>query len=475
MRNNMRRHALVAFAVTLLPGVVRAQTPAAPLQQFVAVSAPLVALNHVRVVDGTGAAPAEDQTILLSGDKIQAVGRFGAVAVPAGAQVLDLTGHTVIPGMVGLHDHSYYGAAGWLSAFSPFTAPRLYLASGVTTTRTTGSRAPYEELNLSKAIERGASLGPRMFITGPYITGGPGNTGMMVQVDTPEEARRVVRYWSEEGVTWFKAYNQISRAALGAAIQEAHAHGVKVTAHLCSVGYREAVALGIDALEHGLMANYEYYPGKQPDVCPSTPPMDWTTVDVNGPAVQATFKDMVSHNVAMTSTLAVYECFVPNRPPLDQRILDAMYPDVRTGYLTSRARIAEGTGSIAAAAFRRAQDYEVAFVKAGGVGAAGVDPTGNGGAPPGFGDQRNFEILVESGFTAVQVVQIMSANGAKVLGAFDRFGSVTAGKLADLVVIKGNPVATPADIRNVTIVFKGGVGYDSAKLLQSVAGTLGVR
>ena len=73
----------------------------------------------------------------------------------------------------------------------------------------------------------------------------------------PESARRMVRYWAEEGVTWFKAYTQISRAELGAAIDEAHKHGVKVTAHLCSVGFREAIALGIDALEHGMLTNTE--------------------------------------------------------------------------------------------------------------------------------------------------------------------------------------------------------------------------
>jgi hypothetical protein len=202
--------------------------------------------------------------------------------------------------------------------------------------------------------------------------------------------------------------------------------------------------------------------------------MDWTKVEVNGSEVQATFKDMVSHNVAMTSTLAVYELFVPNRPPLEQRVLDAMYPDVRTGYLTSRARLAEGNG-IAAAAFRRAQDYEVAFVKAGGLLAAGVDPTGNGGALPGYGDQRNYELLIEAGFTPVQAIQILSANGAKVLGALDRFGTVTAGKSADLVVIKGDPIARPAELRNVTLVFKAGVGYDSPRLIESVKGWVGVR
>jgi imidazolonepropionase-like amidohydrolase len=439
---------------------------------FVAVREPVVALTHVRVVDGTGAAPVEDQTILINGGRIQAVGRFGSVPIPAGARTIDLAGHTVIPGMVGLHDHSYYGAAGWVTLFSPVGAPRLYLASGVTTTRTTGSRAPYDELNLARAIERGERIGPRMYITGPYITGGGGNTGMMVNVDNPEDARRVVRYWAEEGVTWFKAYNQISRASLGAAIDEAHKHNVKVTAHLCSVGYREAVALGIDALEHGLFANFEYHPGKQPDRCPSGPRVDIDSLDVNSPQVQATFRDMVAKNVAMTSTLVVYELSVPNRPPLENRILDAMFPDARAGYLTARARAAEG-GPAGLARLRKAMDYEVAFVKAGGLLGSGVDPTGNGGALPGYGDQRNYELLVEAGFTPVQALQIVTSNGAKILGAFDRFGSVTAGKLADLVVIRGDPVARPAEIRNVTLVFKEGVGYDSAKLIQSVQGMMG--
>jgi len=442
------------------------------LKQFVTVSEPLVALNHVRVVDGTGAPPADDQTVVISAGKIQSVGRFGAVQVPTGARALDLTGHTVIPGLVGLHDHSFYGGGGWPYAFSPVAVPRLYLASGVTTTRTTGSLAPYDELNLSKSIERGAALGPRMFITGPYLNSGPPALTAMVRVDTPEDARRVVRYWAEEGVTWFKAYAQINRAALGAAIDEAHKHNLKVTAHLCSVGFREAVALGIDGLEHGLPTNLEYHPDKKPDVCPSTP-MDWSKVDVNSPEVQATFRDMVSHHVAMTSTLAVFELGYANRPPLDERVLDAMYTDTRASYLANRARADQAARS--EVPLKKAMEYDVAFVKAGGLLAAGVDPTGNGGALPGYGDQRNYELLQEAGFTPVQAIAILTGNGAKVPGQFDRFGSVTAGKSADLVVIKGDPIAKSADIRNVTIVFKDGVGYDSPKLIESIKGTVGLR
>jgi imidazolonepropionase-like amidohydrolase len=124
---------------------------------------------------------------------------------------------------------------------------------------------------------------------------------------------------------------------------------------------------------------------------------------------------------------------------------------------------------------KKAMAYEREFVRRGGLLAAGVDPTGNGGALPGFGDQRNLELLVEAGFTPVQALGIMTLNGAKVLGVADDLGSVAAGKIADLVVVRGNPAATPGDIRNVTHVFKDGVGYNPTKLIDSVRGTVGIR
>jgi imidazolonepropionase-like amidohydrolase len=245
---------------------------------------------------------------------------------------------------------------------------------------------------------------------------------------------------------------------------------------VCSVGYREAVAAGIDALEHGLMANLEYIPAKQPDQCPPLDPNAYAELDVNGPEVQATFREIVAKGVAMTSTLAVYEISIPNRPPLEQRTLDAMSPDVQKEYLATRKQLAERVGQgRTEALLTKAMAYEVAFVSAGGLLAAGVDPTGNGGALPGYGDQRNFELLVEAGFTPAQAVQIMSANGAKVLGVDGDLGTVAPGRVADLVVIRGDLAADPASIRNVVTVFQGGIGYDSAKLIESVRGLVGVR
>ena len=265
----------------------------------------------------------------------------------------------------------------------------------------------------------------------------------------------MVAYWAEEGATWFKAYTRISRAELGAAIEEAHRHGLRFTAHLCSVTFREAVDLGIDSLEHGFFTNTEYHPDKEPDECPPDFRSTLRDVDVGSDEVNATIDHMVDNEVALTSTLAVYELSVPGRPPLEDRNLEALSPGARNEYLARREEIASAQDAVFTELFPKAQAFEYQFFKAGGLLAAGVDPTGNGGALPGFGDQRNYELLLEAEFTASEALQVMSLNGARVLGVDDELGSIEAGKLADLILIDGDPVSDPFQIRNVVDRLQG--------------------
>ena len=466
--------ATLAVLVAALPCAAQpADTLSDAVRQFVEVGEPTVALTGVQVVDGTGSPAASGRTILIRDGRIAAVGPDAEVDVPDGARVLDLAGHTVVPGFVGLHDHTFYMTRGRRVQLN-FSAPRLYLASGVTTIRTTGAFSPYSELNLKRSIQDGQEIGPRMFITGPYLSGA-GAMSQMFQVSTPEDARRVVAYWADEGVDWFKAYTRIGDEELAAAIDEAHQRGVRVTGHLCSVSFREAVAMGIDNIEHGFFTNSDYVAGKQPGVCPPNVRRSLLEVDLEGEEVAATIREMVEQGVAMTSTLPVYELAIPNRPPLEQRVLDMLAPGARDEYLQSRADVAARDDAPMAELFPKAQAFERMFVEAGGLLAAGVDPTGMGGALPGYGDQRNYELLLESGFSPEQVIEIMSLNGARVLGEDERFGSIEPGKLADLVVIDGDPVRREAEIRNVTLVFKEGVGYDAPALAESVRGLIGLR
>ena len=466
-------HAITSVLLVAATVAAPSATEAQSFQELIAVDGPTIALTNAKVIDGTGTPATDGQTIVIQGDRITAVGPGSSVQIPSGAEVIDLSGQTVIPGLVGLHNHSYYTGGNGRAAQLSYSGSRLYLASGVTTIRTTGARQPYAELNLKTEIDAGRVVGPTMFTTGPYLTGEQGSQ-TMTRLEGPEQARRVVRYWAEEGVSWFKAYTWISRAELGAAIDEAHKHGVKVTAHLCSVGYREAVALGIDNLEHGLFANSEYARNKRPDECPPGFRSEYASLDVNGPEVQATFRDMIANDVAMTSTLVVYEISVSGRPPIDERVFDVLAPEIAEEVREISIARRAGRGAIDPAVLAKAMEYERAFVDAGGLLAAGVDPTGYGAAPPGLGDQRNFELLLEAGFSTEEVVQIMSANGAKVLGIYDDVGTIEAGKLADLVVVDAD-LEQVGHLRDTRIVFRHGVGWDANKLVDSIRGLVGIR
>jgi imidazolonepropionase-like amidohydrolase len=466
----------VAAAVATSPtiGAQAASALAPKVRDFVTVSEPVVVLTNATVIDGTGVPPRANQSIVIRDGNIADVGPASSVTTPAGARVVDVHGGTVIPGLVGMHDHLFYTAAGGRLALLGFTGPRLYLAAGVTTIRTTGATAPYADINTKVSIDSGRIPGPHIVITAPYITG-PAGGGDMAVLSTPEAARSFVDYWVGEGATWIKAYTDIRKAELKAAIDEAHRRGIKVTGHLCSVSFSEAVDLGIDNLEHGYFTDTDFDPNKAPDVCPAGSFPRVAATDPNTDLARSVIKKMVDHKVPMTSTLAVVEPFFPNRPVSDPRTLAAMAPEVRQAYLGMRAHIdSGGNWPFKADMLKNVMNFEREFVAAGGMLAVGVDPTGIGGALPGFGDQRNFELLVEAGFTPVQVVQFMSANGAKVLGFYDRIGSIEKGKRADLVVLDGNLAADPSVIRKVTTVFKDGVGYDSPKLIAAVAGRVGI-
>ena len=479
-----------ALALLVLSPTVQAQSPepSKAVQEFVRVRAPRIVLAHVRIVDGTGAPAIEDQSVILEAGKITAIQNSSDTTATSGTTELDLRGYTVIPGIVGMHNHLFYIARPNLDSRRhyddpvvlpqmTFSAPRLYLAAGVNTMCTTGSMETYADLNLTRDIDAGKLAGPHIDVTGPYLEGSQSHFVQLPHLSTPEDARQLVEYWAERGATSFKAYMNITRAELKAAIDAAHKRGRKVTGHLCSVTYKEAAELGIDNLEHGFFVNTELDSDKKPDICSQSAGRETLSrMDADTPEAKELIATLVRHHVAITSTLPVFENFVGGgRPPVRQQALEAMTPEAREDFFLLRQRPASAPAPKIDPGLLWKHDLalERAFAAAGGLLLSGPDPTGAGDVLPGFGDQRGIELLVEAGFSPAEAIKIATLNGAIYLSRDKQIGSVVAGKNADLVVIKGDPSKQISDIENVEIVFKDGIGYDSQKLLDSVRGRYG--
>jgi len=377
-----------------------------------------------------------------------------------------------MPGLVMVHEHTYY-PTGPIYGQLGLSFARLYLAGGVTTMRTAGNTNGVMDIELRRQIDAGVQAGPSIDATAPYLNGPQGMLQMHPLADA-EDARKQVHYWADMGATSFKAYMQITRDELRAAIEEAHKRGMKITGHLCSVTYAEAADLGIDNLEHGFMAATDFVPDKKPDTCPGQTAGQRTiaALDENGEPFKALVKKLVDKKVALTSTMTVFETFTPGRPMPPG--LDVLTPQLKTSFERAHERASQNAQSVYATLFPKAMRMERAFVKAGGTLIAGTDPTGSGGVVPGYSDQRQIELLVEAGFTPVEAISIGTMNAAKYLGRDARIGSIALGKQADLVVTAGDPSAAIADIRRVETVFKNGVGYDPEKLVASVKGSVGI-
>lgn len=443
------------------------------IRTFVSIDAPVVALTNARVIDGTGAPAREGQTIVLREGRIAAMGPAATTPPPDGAKVVDLTGKSVLPGLVMLHEHLYYPTGPGVYGQLGQSFVRLYLAGGVTTMRTGGNMNGFMDITLRQRVEAGEAAGPAIDATMPYVNG-PNQFVQMNAVTTEERARRHVAYWADEGATSVKIYMQISRAALGTAIREAHARGLKVTGHLCSVTYAEAAALGIDNLEHGFFAATDFVPGKKPDECPGQGRGQQTVADLDpkGVAFQTLVRTLIEKKVAVTSTLTVFELNTPGRPLPPG--LDVLVPQLRDQYLQNRVRVEGNAQSIYPRLFPKAMALEREFARAGGLLVAGTDPTGGGGVIPGYANHRQLELLVEAGFTPLEAITIGTRNGARYLGIEKRVGTLAPGLQADLMIVAGDPSRDISALRRVETVFRQGVGFDSARLIESVAGKVGL-
>ena len=403
-------------------------TPPPPPKQppSVVYAQDVIAFTHAQIIDGTGAAPRRDMTLISDHGRIAALGPSARVRIPAGATVIDLHGKTLLPGFVMVHEHLFYpmGQGNYDALLNSF--PALYLAGGTTTARTGGTVAPDGDLNLAAAIARGETIGPDLDVTAPYLNG-PGQPIYKMHIlKDPADATRTVNYWAEEGATSFKAYMTLTRDELAAAVIAAHAHGLKITGHLCSVTYREAAERGIDNLEHGFAAMTDFVPDKQPDVCPPQSINSLVGLDVNGKEIKALMALLIAHHVALTSTLTVFETFTPGRPKAPQAATSLLIPELQAAYDTAwTATQTQDRSKPYVTIFPKLLKLEKMFADAGGTLLAGTDPTGYGGVIPGYSGKREIELLVEAGFSFPAALKIATLNGAQYLGRDATVGSKT--------------------------------------------------
>jgi enamidase len=453
----------------------------ADTKEWTAYQQPVIAFTHASVIDGTGAAPKPDQTLVIDKGRIAALGPAAFTKVPAGATVIDAHGKTLLPGFVMMHEHLFYTTRlepAFFGTGMPYSFPPLYLAGGETTIRTTGSVMPYVDLNVRDDINAGKRIGPDIDVTGPYLNGKGGFTEDLPRLTDAADATRTVDYWAQQGVTSFKAYQQITRAELKAAIDAAHAHHDKITGHLCSVTFREAANLGIDNLEHTFFVASDFVKDKQPDQCPGGVNESIAALDPDSPEVTSLIKLLIDKHVALTSTLPVFESFVPGRPEISPAALALLSPPLRSLYEDTWKKVQAmpaARAKMAQAELANGTRLEKRFVDAGGLLMGGSDPTGYGGVIPGFSAKREIELLVQvDGFTFPQAIRIVSMNAAKYQGRDKDIGSLAIGKRADIVVIDGDPMHDVNAIERMPLVFKNGVGYDTAAIFKSMQGQIGM-
>lgn len=440
-------------------------------REFVTVASADIVLRDVVLIDGTGSPARSGVSIAIRDGRITAIGPRAGVALPPGGVEIEASGHTVTPGFVMLHEHLFYPSGQARYNTNEISFPPLYLAGGVTTMRTGGSVDTYTDLRVAQHVDEGRIAGPRMDVTGPYLEGPNGFVRAMPQLATPAQARAHVNFWIDQGATSFKAYNLIDRETLRAAIQAAHARGVKVTGHLCSITYREAADLGIDNLEHGFFAATDWVPNKQPDVCPGGARQSYLSLDVESAAFTDVAQHLIDAGVALTSTLTVVERRAPDRAPPPGGAQEAMLPQLHERVMAGLGRASEEGGRL----LTKYMQMEKAFYDMGGTLVVGTDPTGGGDVVPGYANQRAIQLLMEMGLTVEEAIEVATRNGARYLEREMDIGTVEVGKRADLVLMRGDLRTDPEALRAMTVVFKDGVGYDSERLFASARGWVGVR
>lgn len=447
------------------------------VQRFIAHDAPEYVITDVQIIDGTGATPVTGQYVVIKNGRIAEIGPMHAAKAPNVKVSIDGSGKTLMPGMVMLHEHMYYTAStaeGFAITENPITFPRLYLAGGVTTARTGGSIEPYTDLSIRDRINAGTMAGPNLDATAPYIEGKDAGIIHLAKLKDAKQAKQTVAYWADMGFTSFKAYMNLTNAQMKAAVDEAHSRGLKMTGHICATTYREAADIGIDNLEHGFWVATDFVADKPKDKCVRN-----RDAFLKASPYAGVGSDLIDHLIAkgvtLTSTLPVRAKTTSTFTGFPEKWGSVLTPRAFDQFNTRLKRVRDREGAVKSSDeyLQHGVNFEMEFVKRGGKLVGGSDTTGMGGTIAGYSNLEQIHLMVWGGFSLTDSIKTVTLNGARYLGRARNIGSIEVGKQADMVLINGDPTKNIRDIYKSEIVFKNGIGFDSAAIIKASAKTVG--
>jgi imidazolonepropionase-like amidohydrolase len=419
------------------------------------------AIRNAKVIDGTGAPARTGCTVLVVGERIAAVGP--GVRVPEGANVVDGTGMTVLPGMFDTHGHCFT-----VDGKDQYEAyPLLFLAGGVTTTFSPGEMDADAAFALRERLAKGEQDGARLLSAGPYFEKGKSDLDWLLGYsDEADAMARLAKYGPR--MDGLKLLMQVTDAEAAAIIADAHKRGIRVTGHLDSITARRAIELGIDRLEHGLFAMSDFSPGTRP----------WgekfrglADLDLQSHPVQELIDLIVARRVALSATTASFEEFAPGYEPVTPDWEKYLAPDQRRVWKGRLLRVQKQEPNW----LNRAVAKQLEFLKIvhdrGGIVVTGTDPGGKM-LIPGYGVHRELALLVKAGFTPLAAIRASTQHAAMTLGVERDLGTLEAGKFADLVLVHGDPSADIADVGRTVAVWKAGRRFDPVELRKRAEGKI---
>lgn len=470
--------ACAAFAAGLLlateAAAQRADAYSKTVKAFVTADQPVILIKDARLLDGVHWRAVEHQDMLVRDGRIAAIG--GTIAAPAGAKVIDAHGETLMPGLVLVHEHLMAGApvGDRVGFFSSPYEPQVMLAYGTTTARTAGGADMEGDLWLKQQIEGGEIPGPELDVS-IYIEGPEKPYYTLARIADAEAARREVAYWADRGATSIKLFFHATPEVAAAAIAEAKKRHMGIAGHLCATHAATAAKLGLETLEHGVLASYDLVPSASEGSCPGTPRQGamikrMAELDPNGPEVGALFKTLLDHHVAITATLAAREQYLCNPivppPPRERALLSRPQAVTEPQIPCSHFPGVNAEVEKKSIAFQAATD--VRYHKMGGTLLVGTDQW----LVPGAGGPKEMETMVAAGLTPIDVLKAATIDGARAIHRGDKVGSLEVGKRADFLLVDGKPDQNISDIRKLGAVFKDGIGYDPQKLYDDAKGKI---